>query len=325
MTSDQQFQITLQTQGRLTEVEEFERILMRANPDSSRILVRDLGRVERDARQSDVVSRLDGRPTAAMAIYLTPGANAVAVADRVRVAMKKLAERFPNDLDYAVVYDTTDFVKASLRKVVHTLFEAFVLVILVVFLFLGSWRAALIPLIAVPVALIGSLAFLLLIGFLLNTISLLAMVLAIGIVVDDAIVVVENVERLMQEEGLSPRAAAKKAMGQITGPIIAITLVLVLIAGIGLATGWLFKITPTGFLPIEDQGAFMAHVQLPEGASVNRTLVAVEQIERIVLADPAVQHVIAIPGYNSRCKASPICSWSDSTRAGRCRWLCCSR
>ncbi|MCK7575957.1 MAG: multidrug efflux RND transporter permease subunit [Chromatiales bacterium] len=385
MTSDQQFQITLQTQGRLTEVEEFERILVRANPDGSRILVRDVGRVELGAKQSDAVSRLDGRPTAAMAIYLAPGANAVSVADGVDAAMKTLAERFPDDLDYAVVYDTTDFVKASLEKVVHTLFEAFVLVILVVFLFLGSWRATLIPLIAVPVALIGTLAFLLLIGFSLNTISLLAMVLAIGIVVDDAIVVVENVERLMEEEGLSPREAAKKAMGQITGPIIAITLVLlsvflpvafipgitgqlfqqfaavvafsmlisainaltlspalcalllkpthhqrglmryvmggidrvrdgyaavvrrlvrfsllvlVLIAGVGLATGWLFKITPTGFLPTEDQGAFMAHVQLPEGASVNRTLAVVEQVEKIVLADPAVEHVIAIPGYN---------------------------
>ncbi|ADC61222.1 efflux RND transporter permease subunit [Allochromatium vinosum] len=385
MTSDQQFQITLQTQGRLSDVEEFERILVRANPDGSRILVSDVGRVELGAKQSDAVSRLDGRPTAAMAIYLAPGANAVSVADGVDAAMQKLAERFPDDLDYAVVYDTTDFVKASLEKVVHTLFEAFVLVILVVFLFLGSWRATLIPLIAVPVALIGTLAFLLLIGFSLNTISLLAMVLAIGIVVDDAIVVVENVERLMEEEGLSPREAAKKAMGQITGPIIAITLVLlsvflpvafipgitgqlfqqfaavvafsmlisainaltlspalcalllkpthhqrgimryvmggidrvrdgyaavvrrlvrfsllvlVLIAGVGLATGWLFKITPTGFLPTEDQGAFMAHVQLPEGASVNRTLAVVEQVEQIVLADPAVEHVIAIPGYN---------------------------
>ncbi|NVZ07848.1 multidrug efflux RND transporter permease subunit [Allochromatium humboldtianum] len=385
MTSDQQFQITLQTQGRLSDVDEFERILVRSNADGSRILVRDLGRVELGAQQSDAVSRLDGRPTAAMAIYLAPGANAVSVADGVDAAMKKLAERFPDDLDYAVVYDTTDFVKASLEKVVHTLFEAFVLVILVVFLFLGSWRATLIPLIAVPVALIGSLAFLLLIGFSLNTISLLAMVLAIGIVVDDAIVVVENVERIMEEEGLSPREASKKAMGQITGPIVAITLVLlsvflpvafipgitgqlfqqfaavvafsmlisainaltlspalcaillkpthhkrgpmryvlggidrirdgyasvvrrllrfsllvlVLIAGVGLATGWLFKVTPTGFLPTEDQGAFMAHVQLPEGASLNRTLAAVEQIEKIVLADPAVEHVITIPGFN---------------------------
>jgi hydrophobic/amphiphilic exporter-1 (mainly G- bacteria), HAE1 family len=385
MTSDQQFQITLQTQGRLSDVEEFERILVRANPDGSRILVRDLGRVELGAKQSDAVSRLDGRSTAAMAIYLAPGANAVAVAEGVDAAMKQLAQRFPDDLEYAVVYDTTDFVKASLEKVVHTLFEAFVLVILVVFLFLGSWRATLIPLIAVPVALIGTFAFLLLIGFSVNTISLLAMVLAIGIVVDDAIVVVENVERIMEEDGLSPREASKKAMTQITGPIIAITLVLlsvflpvafipgitgqlfqqfaavvafsmlisainaltlspalcaillkpthhqrglmryvmggidrvrdgyasvvrrlvrfsllvlVLIAGIGLATGGLFKVTPTGFLPTEDQGAFMAHVQLPEGASLSRTLAVVEQIEQIVLADPAVEHVIAIPGFN---------------------------
>ncbi len=161
-----------------------------------------------------------------MAIYLAPGANAVATAAGIKAAMERLSERFPDDLDYVVMYDTTDFVNASIEKVIHTLFEAFVLVILVVFLFLGSWRATLIPLIAVPVALIGTFAFLLMIGFSANTISLLAVVLAIGIVVDDAIVVVEAVEHIMETEGLDPRAAAKKAMTQITAPIIAITLVL---------------------------------------------------------------------------------------------------
>ncbi|NEV63773.1 efflux RND transporter permease subunit [Thiorhodococcus minor] len=385
MTPDEQFQITLQTQGRLTDVTEFENIVVRANPDGSNILVKDVGRVELGAKQSDSISRLDGSDTAAMAIYLAPGANAVAVADGIKAAMERLAERFPDDMDHAVVYDTTDFVKASLEKVVHTLFEAFALVILVVFLFLGSWRATLIPLIAVPVALIGTFAFLLAIGFSANTISLLAVVLAIGIVVDDAIVVVENVERIMEEEGLPPREAAKKAMGQITGPIIAITLVLLsvflpvafipgitgqlfqqfaavvafsmlisainaltlspalcaillkpthhkrgvmkvvmggidkvrdgyaavvrrlvrfslivllLVAGVGAATGWLFKITPTGFLPEEDQGAFMAQIQLPEGASVSRTLEVVKQVEKLVLDDPAVKYVLTVPGYS---------------------------
>ncbi|RKT45342.1 efflux RND transporter permease subunit [Thiocapsa rosea] len=385
MMADQQFQITLQTQGRLSDAAEFERIVVRANPDGSTVLVSDIGRVELGARQSDSFSRLDGRDAAAIGIYLAPGANAVSVADGIEAAMDRLAERFPDDLGYTLVYDTTDFVNASLEKVVHTLLEAFVLVILVVFLFLGSWRATLIPLIAVPVALIGTFAFLLAIGFSANTISLLAVVLAIGIVVDDAIVVVENVERIMEEEGLPPREAAKKAMGQITGPIIAITLVLlsvflpvafipgitgqlfqqfaavvafamlisavnaltlspalcavllkpgghrrgpmryvmsgidrvrdgyaaivtrlvrfsmlvlVLILGIGLATGWLFKITPTGFLPEEDQGAFMAHVQLPQGASVNRTFEVVKELETLVKADPAVAHVVTITGFS---------------------------
>lgn len=385
MTADQQFQITLQTKGRLSDVAEFEQIVVRANPDGSTVRVKDVGRVELGSQQSDASSRLDGGAAAGMAVYLAPGANAVAVANGVLAAMEQLAERFPDDMDYVVVYDTTDFVKASLEKVIHTLLEAFVLVILVVFLFLGSWRAALIPLIAVPVALVGSFAFLLMIGFTANTISLLAIVLAIGIVVDDAIVVVENVERIMEEDGLPPREAAKKAMGQITGPIIAITLVLlsvflpvafipgitgqlfqqfaavvafsmlisainaltlspalcavllkpthqrrglmrhvlggidrvrdgyagivarlvrvsmlvlVLILGIGLATGWLFTITPTGFLPEEDQGAFMAQVQLPEGASVNRTVEVVKQLEAIISADPAVAHALTVPGYS---------------------------
>ncbi|MFB1485717.1 MULTISPECIES: efflux RND transporter permease subunit [unclassified Thiocapsa] len=385
MTADQQFQITLQTQGRLSDAAEFERIVVRANPDGSSVLVSDIGRVELGSRQSDSFSRLDGQDAAAIGIYLAPGANAVSVADGIEAAMDRLAERFPDDLGYTLVYDTTDFVNASLEKVVHTLLEAFVLVILVVFLFLGSWRATLIPLIAVPVALIGTFAFLLAIGFSANTISLLAVVLAIGIVVDDAIVVVENVERIMEEEGLPPREAAKKAMGQITGPIIAITLVLlsvflpvafipgitgqlfqqfaavvafamlisavnaltlspalcavllkpgghrhgpmryvmggidrvrdgyaaivarlvrismlvvVLILGIGLATGWLFKITPTGFLPEEDQGAFMAHVQLPQGASVSRTFEVVQELETLVKADPAVAHVVTITGFS---------------------------
>ncbi len=385
MTADQQFQITLQTKGRLSDAGEFETIVVRANPDGSTVLVKDIGRVELGAQKSDRTSRLDGSDSASMAIYLAPGANAVAVANGIQAAMKTLAERFPDDLDYAIVYDTTDFVKASLEKVVHTLFEAFVLVIIVVFFFLGSWRATLIPLIAVPVALVGTFAFLLMIGFSANTISLLAVVLAIGIVVDDAIVVVENVERIMEEEGLAPREAAKKAMDQISGPIVAITLVLlsvflpvafipgitgqlfqqfaavvafsmlisainaltlspalcaillkpthhkrgamryvmngidqvrdgyasvvrrlvrmsllvlVLVALAGLATGWLFKVTPTGFLPEEDQGAFMAQVQLPEGASVNRTLDVVKQLETLIGKDPAVAHVLTVPGFS---------------------------
>ena len=385
MTEDQQFQITLQTQGRLTDAGEFERIVVRANPDGSFVRVKDLGTVELGAKTSDSQTRLDGKPSAGIGIYLAPGANAVAVAAGIKESMERLKERFPDDLDYLVMYDTTDFVNASIEKVIHTLFEAFALVILVVFIFLGSWRATLIPLVAVPVALIGTFAFLLSIGFSANTISLLAVVLAIGIVVDDAIVVVEAVEHLMEEEGLSPREAAKKAMTQITAPIIAITLVLlsvflpvafipgitgqlfqqfaavvafsmlisainaltlspalcaillkpgghkkglmallsrgidgirdgyaaivarlvrvsvlalVLIAAFGVGAGWLFKVTPTGFLPEEDQGAFMAEIQLPQGASVSRTLEVVEQVEQIIMKDPAVRYVMTVPGYS---------------------------
>ncbi len=226
MSDDQQFQITLQTQGRLTDVREFENIVVRANPDGSTVRVKDLGTVELGAKSSDSSTRMNGGPAAGIGIYLAPGANAVAVAEGVKEAMDGLKGRFPDDLDYIVMYDTTDFVNSSIEKVIHTLFEAFALVILVVFIFLGSWRATLIPLIAVPVALVGTFAFLLMIGFSANTISLLAVVLAIGIVVDDAIVVVEAVEHLMETEGLAPREAAKKAMTQITGPILAITLVL---------------------------------------------------------------------------------------------------
>ncbi len=188
--------------------------MVRANPDGSTVRVRDVGRVELG---SQAVATPSAGWTAATPppwpIYLAPGANAVAVANGIQAAMERLAERFPDDLDYAVIYDTTDFVKASLEKVIHTLFEAFVLVILVVFLFLGSWRATLIPLIAVPVALIGTFAFLLMIGFSANTISLLAVVLAIGIVVDDAIVVVENVERIMEEEGLAAARGGQEGDG----------------------------------------------------------------------------------------------------------------
>jgi len=385
MTEDAQFQITLQTRGRLSEVEEFEEIVVRANPDGSTVRVRDLGRVELGAKSSDALARLNGGDTAGIGIYQAPGANALAVAEGVRAAMEELAGRFPEDLDYRVVYDTSEFVSASLEKVVHTLFEAFVLVVLVVFLFLGSLRATLIPMIAVPVALVGSFAFLLMLGFSINTISLLAVVLAIGIVVDDAIVVVENVERIMEEEGLAAREAAKKAMTQITGPILAITLVLlsvfvpvafipgitgqmfqqfaaviafamlisavnaltlspalsalllkraqhrrgpmryvlggidrvrdgyawavarivrvsaiagVIVLVLGFGSFGLFQATPTGFLPQEDQGAYMAEIQLPQGASVSRTLEVVKQVEAIAAEDPAVEDVLSVVGFS---------------------------
>ena len=227
ITNEQQFQITIKTKGRLTRPEEFGAIVLRTKPDGSIVRIRDVARVEMGARSQDRHSRFNGAPAAALGIYQTPGSNAVEVTRQVRQAMTVLADRFPNDLAYAVFFDTTVFVTATIEEVVRTLIIAIALVALVVFLFLGRLRTTLIPLIAVPVSIIGTFAVLLAIGYSANTVSLLALVLAIGIVVDDAIVVVENIERVIEEEPeLTVPQACKKAMAEITGPIIAITLVL---------------------------------------------------------------------------------------------------
>jgi len=227
ITNEQQFQITIKTKGRLTRPEEFGAIVLRTKPDGSIVRIRDVARVEMGARSQDRHSRFNGASAAALGIYQTPGSNAVEVTRQVRQAMTVLADRFPNDLAYAVFFDTTVFVTATIEEVVRTLIIAIALVALVVFLFLGRLRTTLIPLIAVPVSIIGTFAVLLAIGYSANTVSLLALVLAIGIVVDDAIVVVENIERVIEEEPeLTVPQACKKAMAEITGPIIAITLVL---------------------------------------------------------------------------------------------------
>ena len=243
---DQQFQMNIQTQGRLTTPEEFGKIVLRANPDGSLLRVRDVARLELGAQNQDVEGRFNGEPAVAIGLYLTPGANAVSTATQVIATMDRLSQRFPAGLHYVVNYDTTTFVRATIRDVLVTLVIAFSLVVIVVFLFLGSLRATLIPAIAVPVSVIGAFAVLLLMGYSANTVSLLAMVLAIGILVDDAIVVVENVERVMEENPqASPAEATKKAMTEITGPIIAITLVLlsvfVPIAFIPGVSGTLFR------------------------------------------------------------------------------------
>ncbi len=243
---DQQFQFNIQTSGRLTTPEQFGEIVIRANPDGSTLRVRDVANVALGAANMDVEARLNGRPTITMGVYLSPGANAVAVASAVRAELARLQQRFPEGMETVVVYDTSSFVLETMREVIITLLEAFVLVVVVVYLFLGSFRATVIPIIAVPVSLIGTFAVMLAIGFSANTISLLAMVLAIGIVVDDAIVVVENVERVMEENPeFTPAEATRVAMGEITGPIIAITLVLlsvfVPIGLIGGVAGVLFQ------------------------------------------------------------------------------------
>ena len=225
--SGQQLQLTIKTKGRLTQPAEFANIILRANPDGSVVRIKDVARVETGARTLDRYSRYNGAPSASIGIYQTPGANAIDVTSQVRKVMDELAQRFPHDLTYSIFFDTTVFVTATVREVIQTLIEAFILVGIVVFLFLGKFRTTLIPLVAVPVSIIGTFAVLLAIGYSANTVSLLALVLAIGIVVDDAIVVVENVERVIEEEPeLSIPQATEKAMNEITGPIIAITLVL---------------------------------------------------------------------------------------------------
>ena len=227
ISDDQQLQLNVQTQGRLTSVPEFENIVVRTNPDGSVLRLRDIARVELGAANLDRETRLNGGPASAVAIYQTPGANAIATLKAVRDRIGELEKRFPEDLAWKVTYDPTSFVTATIEEVKKTLVEAFVLVVLVVFLFLGSVRATLIPTLAVPVSLIGTFIVLKAVGYSANSVSLLALVLAIGIVVDDAIVVVENVERVMEEHPeLSPSEATKRAMQEITAPIIAITLVL---------------------------------------------------------------------------------------------------
>jgi len=233
-----EFQLNITTQGRLTEVEEFQNIVVRTTADGGIVRIKDIARVELGSKTADSLARYNGRPGEAIAIYQSPGANAIAVADGVKRALREIEPRLPDDVAYDVMYDTTVFVNAMIHKVETTLLEAFVLVGIVVFIFLGNWRATLIPIIAVPVALVGTFAAMLALGFSANTISLLALVLAIGIVVDDAIVVVEAVEHILETEPqLTPAEAAEKAMSQVTAPIIAITLVL------------LSVFVPTAFIP----------------------------------------------------------------------------
>src|SRR6201994_4677 len=376
-SSDQQLQLNIQTKGRLATVAEFEQIVIRTNPDGSVLRLSDVARVDLGAANLDRETRFNGGPAAAIAMYQSPGANAIATLKAVKAKIAELEKRFPDDLAWKVTYDPTVFVSDTIHEVQKTLVEAFILVVIVVFLFLGSVRATLIPTFAVPVSLIGSFIVLNAVGYSANSVSLLAIVLAIGIVVDDAIVVVENVERVMEENpDLTAGEASKKAMAEITGPVLAITLVLlsvfvpvafipgisgelfrqfavtvavsmflsainaltlspalcavllrphhgprrgpigalmrgidrvrdgygaivarlVRIAIVGLVcvavsmagVGALGKITPTGFLPEDDQGAFFVVVQLPDGSSIGRTTDFVRQVEDVVKQEHGV-------------------------------------
>ncbi|WP_374368557.1 efflux RND transporter permease subunit [Dongia sp.] len=387
ISNEQQLQLNIQTTGRLASVEEFEQIVIRTNADGSVLRLRDVARLELGAANLDRETRFNGAASSVMAIYQAPGANAIATLEGVTARLAELQKSFPEDLAWKVTYDPTTFVKATVHEVQKTLIEAFILVVIVVFLFLGSWRATLIPVLAVPVSLIGAFIVLNAIGYSANSVSLLAVVLAIGIVVDDAIVVVENVERVMEEHpDLSAAEATKMAMAEITAPIIAITLVLlsvfvpvafipgisgelfrqfaitvavsmllsainaltlspalcgvllkrhagprhgimgyvmrgidwvrdaygdivarlVRISIIGLVitlvaaagTIWVGKVTPTGFLPEDDQGALFVVVQLPEGASLERTTRVIAEAEKILREEESVADFTSVVGLN---------------------------
>ena len=232
----QEFTYAVRSQGRLQTAEEFGEIVVRANSDGSMLRVKDIGRIELGAQNYALSGRLNGKPAALIALYQLPGSNAIAAADGAKKRIKELSEKFPADLDYVVCLDTTLAVTEGMVEIQHTLFEAIILVIIVVFIFLQGWRATLIPLLAVPVSLVSTFALFPMFGFTVNTLSLFGLVLAIGLVVDDAIVVVEAVEHHI-EHGLSPREATLKAMDEVSGPVVAIALVLAAV------------FIPTAFIP----------------------------------------------------------------------------
>ncbi len=241
----QEMVYTVTTKGRLTTAEEFQNIIVRSNPDGNQLRLKDIARVELGAKDYDFKGYYNAKPATLVGIFLQPGANALAVAKDVARNLKEISSKFPPGLSYAVPYDTTRFVEVSIREVLITLAEAMALVFVVVFVFLQNWRATLIPFAAVPVSLIGTFAGLHLLGYSINTLTLFGLVLSIGIVVDDAIVVLENIERIMQEQHLEAREAAIKAMKEVTGPVVAIVLTLcavfVPIAFLGGLTGELYR------------------------------------------------------------------------------------
>ncbi|HXM82728.1 MAG TPA: multidrug efflux RND transporter permease subunit [Burkholderiales bacterium] len=243
--SPQELVYTITTKGRLADPREFENIIVRANPDGSNLRLKDVARVELASKDYEFIGRINGQQATLVGVFLLPGANALEVADNVVKTVNEIVPRFPQGMTYSVPYDTTRFVRVSIREVLLTLGEAMLLVLLVVFLFLQNWRATLIPIAAVPVSLIGCFAGLYMLGYSINTLTLFGMVLAIGIVVDDAIVVLENIERIMHEEHLAAREAAVKAMREVSGPVVAIVLVLcsvfVPIAFLGGLAGELYR------------------------------------------------------------------------------------
>ncbi|MDR1486867.1 MAG: efflux RND transporter permease subunit [Deltaproteobacteria bacterium] len=382
----QELHFNLTATGRLSTSDEFERIIIRHNPDGSMLRLGDIATIVLGSQDYAPRGIFRGRDSAGMMLTQNAGSNAIATAAQVDKIIEEMRPRFPADMEILEIFDATKFVRSSIQEVQETIYIAMALVILVVYLFLGSWRATLIPMVAVPVSLIGTFAVLYAVGFSANTISLLALVLSVGIVVDDAIVVVENVERVMREENLPPREASIKAMGQITGAIVAIALVLLsvfvpvafipglsgklyqqfavtisvsmlisainaltlspalcaillkpekklpnfivrafqglvsrtrakylalikvllrrsffglVVAGFCLVSSYgLLKVTPSGFLPDEDQGVLIIQIGLPEGSPLNKTREVLSRAEKIASSLPGVNQVMAILGIN---------------------------
>ncbi|HCE09696.1 MAG TPA: multidrug efflux RND transporter permease subunit [Oxalobacteraceae bacterium] len=405
----QQISAPVLVTGQLTTPEEFGNIVLRANPDGSTVRLHDVARIEIGGQAYATSARLDGKPTSAISVQLSPTANALETAKAVRAKMEELSKYFPAGVKFDIPYDTSLFVQTSIEEVVKTLLEAVVLVFLVMFLFLQNIRYTLIPTIVVPVALMGTFASMAAFGYSINVLTMFGMVLAIGILVDDAIVVVENVERIMSEEGLPPREAVRKAMGQVSNAIIGCTLVLIAVfipmaffggavgaiyrqftlsmvssmmfsvlmaftltpalcatllkpveAGhhhaktgffgwfnrtfhrtatsyqgfvanmlrrtgrymlvyglIVVCVGLLYARLPSSFLPSEDQGYLITNIQLPPGASANRTIGVIKQVEQYYLKQPAVAHVVAVAGFsfsgsgqNAGLVFTPLKDWS---------------
>jgi multidrug efflux pump len=381
---------TVVVQGQLASVEQFGNIVLRANAEGSSVRLRDVARIELGAQNYATSARLNGNPSTGIGVQLSPSGNALATADAVHKRMQELSQYFPQGVKYTIPFDTSRFVRISISQVAETLLEAVALVFLVMLLFLQNWRFTVIPTIVVPIALLGTFGVLLSLGYSINVLTMFGMVLVIGIVVDDAIVVVENVERIMSEEGLPPRAATRKAMGQISGAIIGVTVVLisvfvplaffagsvgniyrqfatVMTASIAFSAfmalsltpalcatllkpvqaghhhdkrgffGWFnrtfsrtakryesgvarilnrtgrmlvvyvaiigvvalfFTRLPSSFLPAEDQGYMLVNVQLPPGATVNRTRSVMQQVEGFMLQQPEVQSMVSVLGFS---------------------------
>ncbi len=411
-----EFQYPVNATGRLVNAQQFSDIVIRAQPDGSLLRIGDVGRVELGAQNYTSFTALNSKPAAVLVVYLSPGANAVETGNRVSSYFAEAKKSFPAGVDYKISYDSTKFVRAAIRDVVQTLFEAILLVIIVVFLFLQNWRATLIPLLTVPVAIIGTFALFPLLGFTINMTSMFGLVLAIGIVVDDAIVVVEAVQ-LNIDRGMKPREATLRAMEEVSAPIVAIAFILgavfipvafmggisgtiyrqfaltiaasvllsafnalslspalsalilkpktesrgllarffssfnrgfawttnrylsgvrflirksiLALACLGifyLLVGGLFKTLPTGFLPDEDQGVFFAAVRLPDGASVERTILAVTEVEKIIESIDGVEDCTTLGGTdfitstnnpNVATVIGTLKPWEDRTDAKR--------
>src|SRR5438309_8566236 len=386
--ANQQFTYSVLARGRLTSPEQFENVIVREAPDGGTVRVKDVARVELGAQDYSIVSRLNGKPAIVIPVYQLPGSNAVQTAAGVRKLMAEMKQSFPQDMDYAISLDQTTAVTEGMKEIIQTLLIAIALVILVVYLFLQDWRATLIPLLAVPVSLVGTFVFFPLFGFSINTLSMFGLVLAIGLVVDDAIVVVEGVQRHI-EEGLAPKDAARKAMEELSSPVIGIALVIssvfvptafipgitgrlyqqfavtiaisvllsafnaltlspalaalllrprtqsrgllrrffdwfnrvferategyvrwsaalirktvvmvVLLVAFGVGAGFFAGRVPSSFLPDEDQGYAFVNLQLPNGASLERTTAVAADVEKILGNTPGVEYTTSVVGFS---------------------------